>query len=111
MWFTFLYATLIPIGAFIAIVGLALYYWVDKYNLLRRSSLRHNLSGHMTVVSLKLLDMTLILMPLGEIIFDVYIRDGVNSSTIVFTCIGFLYLVVPVSKILDYVHDEKFKPE
>jgi hypothetical protein len=37
MWFTFLYVTLIPIGAFLSLVGLWIYYWVDKYNLLRRS--------------------------------------------------------------------------
>lgn len=39
MWFTFLYATLVPIGAFISLVGIFLYYWVDKYTLLRKSSL------------------------------------------------------------------------
>ena len=37
MWFTFLYVTLIPIGAFLSLVSLWMYYWVDKYNLLRRS--------------------------------------------------------------------------
>lgn len=37
MWFTFLYVTLIPIGAFLSLLGLWMYYWVDKYNLLRRS--------------------------------------------------------------------------
>lgn len=45
LWFTFLYATMVPMGAFITIIGLSLYYWVDKYNLLRRSSLLNNISG------------------------------------------------------------------
>lgn len=40
MWFTFLYASLIPMGAFLTAIGIGLYYWVDKYNLLRRSSLK-----------------------------------------------------------------------
>lgn len=70
MWFTFLYATLIPIGAFITFLGLCIYYWSDKINLLRRSSLSHNVSGSMAIVSLKLLDITLILRPIGTIIFD-----------------------------------------
>jgi hypothetical protein len=65
MWFTFLYATLIPFGAFLTIIGVSLYYWVDKYNLLRRSSLKNNISGKMAIRSLKLLDLTLILRPLG----------------------------------------------
>lgn len=38
VWFTFLYASLIPMGAFFTIFGVGFYYWVDKYNLLRRSS-------------------------------------------------------------------------
>jgi hypothetical protein len=65
MWFTFLYATLIPMGAFLTIIGLSLYYWVDKFNLLRRSSLKNNISGKMAIRNLKLLDLTLLLRPLG----------------------------------------------
>jgi hypothetical protein len=65
MWFTFLYATLIPFGAMLSLIGLSIYYWVDKYNLLRKSSLKANLSGDMTFFSLKLLDFTLILRPIG----------------------------------------------
>ena len=65
MWFTFLYATLIPIGAFLTVIGLSLYYWIDKYNLLRRSSLLANVSGDMAVFSLKLLDFTLVLRVIG----------------------------------------------
>ena len=45
MWFTFLYATLIPVGAFLSLGGIAFYYWVDKYNYLRRSSLSHHISS------------------------------------------------------------------
>jgi hypothetical protein len=39
MWFTFLYATLVPIGAFFSLFGLGLYYWIDKFTLLRKSSI------------------------------------------------------------------------
>ncbi len=74
MWFTYLYASLIPIGSFFSVVGLAFYYWVDKFNLLKRSSLSHNISGDLAVVSLKLLDFTLVLKPAGEMIFDYLIR-------------------------------------
>jgi hypothetical protein len=65
MWFTYLYASLIPIGAFLTVIGLSLYYWIDKYNLLRRSSLTENVSGDMAMFSLKLLDFTLVLRVIG----------------------------------------------
>lgn len=38
-WFTYLYADLIPIGGILIMFGLMAYYWIDKYNLLRRASL------------------------------------------------------------------------
>jgi len=65
MWFTYLYATLIPVGAFFTVLGLSFYYWVDKCNLIKRSSLAHNISGDMAIVSLKLLDVTLVLKLIG----------------------------------------------
>ena len=66
-----------PIGSFFSVIGLVFYYWVDKYNLLRKSSLAHNISGDLAVLSLKLLDFTLILKPVGELIFDYLIRHEI----------------------------------
>jgi hypothetical protein len=65
MWFTYLYDSLIPFGACLSILGLSLYYWVDKYNLLRRSSVNSNIAGELSLFSMKLLDFTLLFKPLG----------------------------------------------
>ena len=78
MWFTFLYASLIPIGSFFSVIGLSFYYWVDKYNIVRKSSLAHNISGDLAVLSLKLLDFTLVFKPAGELIFDYLIRHTIQ---------------------------------
>ena len=45
MWFTYLYDSLVPLGGFLSAIGLSLYYWVDKYNLLLRSSVNSNIAG------------------------------------------------------------------
>ena len=58
---------------------------------------------------MELLDFTLFLKPLGEVIFDVQLRDGVHTSSIVMTVIGFIYLFLPKDKILQCLHHEKFK--
>jgi len=65
MWFTYLYSTLIPIGAFISMIGISFYYWVDKYNLLRKSSIGGEVSSKIVMTSMKLLDLTLVLRPAG----------------------------------------------
>lgn len=65
MWFTFLYMTLIPIGGVFSSLGLFFYYWIDKYNLLRRSTIKINVSGELIHLTLKMLDFTLVLRSLG----------------------------------------------
>jgi hypothetical protein len=102
---------MVPLGAFITIIGLSFYYWVDKYNLLRRSSLSHNISGEMAMVSLKLLDFTLIMKPLGEIIFDAGIRDHVQVESIVLTAVAVVYVCLPMDTLLEWLHSETFAQE
>lgn len=111
MWFTFLYSSLIPIGACLSVLGLCLYYWIDKYNLLRRSSVNSNIAGELSLFSMKLLDFTLLCKPIGEIIFDSQIRDSYCVSSIIMSGVALLYLVAPLDTILEKVHPEKFKTE
>ena len=65
MWFTFLYATIIPIGAIISLLGIGFYYWVDKYNFLRRSSLPYKVNYKLTNLALRLLDYSLFFRVIG----------------------------------------------
>jgi hypothetical protein len=111
MWFTFLYASLIPFGACLSAIGLCLYYWVDKYNLLRRSSVNSNVAGELSLFSMKLLDFTLLCKPLGELLFDFQIRDSFCRSSVVMAAIGMVYLIAPIDRILEFIHPEKFKAE
>lgn len=74
MWFTYFYSTLIPIGVIITCIGLICYYWVDKCNLLKRSTVVGNVSVEIIHKSLTLLDFTLILFPIGSLIFDYQVR-------------------------------------
>lgn len=87
------------------VVGLGLYYWTSKFNLLRRSSLRHNISAEIVLNCLKLLDITLIMRPLGEIIFDASIRDGVNLSSIIMLAIAIIYFFLPMGKIINFFNE------
>ena len=75
MWFTFLYCELIPLGSFLILIGLVLYYWIDKYNFLRRSALKEGLSGKISILSLKSLDATLFLAPAGRVLFSWMLHD------------------------------------
>lgn len=108
MWFTFLYASLIPMGAFLTVIGIGLYYWVDKYNLLRRSSIHENVSGKLSIIALKLLDLVLIFMPLGQIIFDHFLRHDIKWASVIMLGIAILYLCLPLNDIIDFFNKENF---
>jgi hypothetical protein len=57
-----------------------------------------------------LLDLTLFWRFLGELIFDVQIRDGADTLTLIFLGLSVLYLLVPWDEFLELVNSEKFKP-
>jgi hypothetical protein len=108
MWFTFLYVPLIPMGAFLTAIGTGLYYWVDKYNLLRRSSVKENVSGKLSITALTFLDLVLVFFALGQIIFDYFLRHHVNTASIVQLVVAVIYICLPLNKIIDIFNKENF---
>lgn len=107
MWFTFLYASLIPFGAFLSFIGLCIYYWVDKYNLLRRSKIEQ-IERKLPLRALKLMEITLFWKPIGELIFDIKLRDVVYPETGVMIGLSIIFLLVPWDMLLDKFFSEKF---
>jgi hypothetical protein len=100
MWFTFLYSKLIPLGSFLIVIGLIMYYWVDKYNFLRRSALKEGLSGKMAILGLKSLDVTLFLPHAGSLLFQWILSGHFSRSSAVLCVLGILYLLVPITKLI-----------
>lgn len=99
MWFTYLYATLIPVGAILTCGGLFCYYWVDKYNLLRRSAVNGQVSGQLINASLNMLDFTLILKPIGSLIFDTHMRHY-TVADIIMVVVAFVFILLPKDKLI-----------
>lgn len=65
MWFTYLYITIIPVGGIFSLIGLVAYYWVDKYNLLRKSVVHSHVSGDLINLTLAMLEISLFLRVAG----------------------------------------------
>lgn len=103
-WFCFLYACVIPIGSICIFVGLSLFYWIDKYNLLRKSSITEGVSATICLQALTLLELVLIIKPAGELIFDGLIRHEWNVIPVIEIILGFIYLILPTGMILNFIH-------
>lgn len=60
MWFTFAYAPAIHFGAVLSLMGITIYYWVDKFNILRRRVVKENISMDLSIQMIENLEYTVI---------------------------------------------------
>ena len=109
MWFTVLYVTIVPLGTFLSILGLGLYYWVDKYNLLNRSSVKDSISGKMGRSGAKLLDLILVFKPAGELLFDLQLRLSFSWSTVVQLAFGIAFFFLPWTDFLAVIEGDEYQ--
>jgi amino acid permease len=49
MWFIFFFGTAIPAGLLMSLVGLLLYYAIDKYNSLRRRTVKESIGPKLSL--------------------------------------------------------------
>lgn len=99
-----MYSSVVPFGAIVILVGLSINYWVIKYTILRRCSVDHHISGSFITLALKLLDVSLMMQPSGELIFDYFIRDGPHISSIICLIVAAIYVLFPVDWLLEKTH-------
>jgi hypothetical protein len=56
-------------GTLLSIVSLSLYYWVDKYNVVHRRTIKESLSMEVTLEMIEMLEMCIIFYAVGNITF------------------------------------------
>ena len=69
MWFTFLFGTCIPFGIIMSVFNLIIYYWIDKYNLLRRRTIKESLSMSVSIEMIDMLDLCIMFFAMGNLTF------------------------------------------
>ena len=111
MWSAFLYSSLTPCSIILALISLCLFYWIDKYNLLRRSSLKKNIDSKTLMSFYSMLEFFIIMKALGWIIFDYYLKNGPFLHSFIILSIGLTYMILPKSLILNLFFEENFNLE
>lgn len=99
MWFTFLYGNAIPIGIILSMVGLVCYYWVDKYNVMRRRTIKENLSKQVSIGMIELLEMTIIFCGIGNMTMSYQFFSCIRWQDIVVLIAGLIYAALPMQEI------------
>ncbi len=74
----FFYAYLVPLCIPILLILLSIQYWIDKYNLLRRSQYNYNLDYFLGRSILKTFEVSVLFLCIGNLIFSHYIENQIN---------------------------------
>jgi len=70
MWVTFLYAPLIPIVLPFSLVYIILTYYIEKYTIMRRSTVKDVLSRNISIEMTEYLELIIIFYSIGNFLFE-----------------------------------------
>ncbi len=75
LYTAFFYSYLIPLTLIILIIIFFFQYWIDKYILFRRSSLKFHYDFNLSLKIYKFFESSLIALGFGNIIFSLYVKN------------------------------------
>ncbi|CAD8085697.1 unnamed protein product [Paramecium sonneborni] len=101
LWISLLFAPLLPISLLFCSLGLLLYYWIQKYLLLRRNSKPPFQSFHLNREMMNLFELSPIILAVGQLWTDYVFSSSSAVLTINFISFGFscLELITPATRI------------
>ena len=103
--FTFLYATCIPFGIIMSVGTLIIYYWIDKYNLLRRRTVKESLSMQVSIEMIEMLELSIIFFAMGNITFQLQLFGSIDKLAVIQIIIAFLYSLLPMQEINESIFE------
>lgn len=101
MYVTIFYSTVVPLGQIIGIVGLIFYYWVEKYIVLRRKTIKKTLSVHLSLEMTEYLEMIILIYSISSILFKYQLGFDIEAVSIITATFGCLYTLLPVQLFVD----------
>ena len=69
------YAYLVPIGIPTLIIIFCIQYWIDKFTLFKRCSLKNHFSYDLSIYVRRIFESSILVFALGNLIFSYYIED------------------------------------
>ncbi|KAL4484377.1 hypothetical protein ABPG74_019554 [Tetrahymena malaccensis] len=100
MFTTAFYCPIVPMTIIWSLICFILQYWIDKYNLIYRSSVKYNMSSELSLEMTEHLEYFLPIQCLSTLIFYQYANGGeFGLSSILGTILGFLHAFLPMQEI------------
>lgn len=99
MFFCSFYAPVIPLGILFCMVTIAGLYWLNKYNLLRRSMVKEQMSAELSKEMTELIEYVLVIYALTSALFEYFILSDVNYISIAGVACGIVNALLPMESI------------
>ena len=91
------YSLLTPVAAPILIIVFVLQYWIDKYNLFRRSSFPNDLGASLNRMIFKLFEISILMSAVGHFVWDSEVHFGISNGFRIINIINLALAVIYVS--------------
>jgi len=75
LYTTLFYAYLVPIGVPTLIIIFCVQYWIDKFSLFKRCSLKNHFSYNLSIYVRRIFESSILMFALGNFIFSYYLED------------------------------------
>lgn len=96
MWFTYLFGNAIPIGIILSMLGLSMYFWIDKYNVMRRRTVKENLAKEVSIEMIEMLEFTIIFCGVGNMTMSYAFFGLIHWQDIIVFFVGIIYALLPM---------------
>lgn len=103
MWVTFFYGGAIPVGVIFSFLMLNAYYWIDKYIVLRRRTIKDSISRDLSIEMIETLEMILVLYGIGSLTMNYKLTGAVLWQDVFMIVFGVLYSILPIQDITEKV--------
>jgi phosphate/sulfate permease len=99
MFFTAFYAPIIPSGIAISMFGLMMMYWVQKYNVLKRSIIKYNQGSELSQEMTEYLEFVCIIYAGSNFMFSRIIFGHASWTSIIGLLLGVVNAALPMETI------------
>lgn len=103
MWFTFLYGSAIPLGIVFSMFGLTIYYYIDKYNVLRRRTIKENLGKALSIEMIEMLELIILFNGFGSLTMSYNLFGEVHWQDIAILFASIVYCLLPMQEIAESI--------
>ncbi|CAK58393.1 unnamed protein product (macronuclear) [Paramecium tetraurelia] len=99
MYVVAFYASVIPLALVITCVALLVHYWVEKYNIARRRTIKYNYSSQMSIEMIEQLELVLPIYCMTNLWWEYVFLESISTEAIIGICLGVGNAILPMHEI------------